>query len=127
MPPPNFHFAIGAFVGFITILFFIPFKKKWVVFLPFVLTLFGFMAMMPDIGKSGFPMMQDLISKETTNTLHQERFNTLFFYHPYLDHNKDKYESSEDLETFGFLATIVLFSLASGTCIFYEKYLIKND
>jgi hypothetical protein len=122
MAPPNFHFAIGAFVGFIAILFFIPFKKKWLIYLPFVVTLFGFLALMPDIGKYGkVPIIQDLISDDLTFDLHQEKFNTLFFYHPYLDHNKDKYESSETLEEFGYLAIVTLFSLSSGIYILLTK------
>jgi len=124
MPPPTFHFAIGSFVGLIVLLFFLPFKKKWFVYLPFAVILFGFLAMTPDIGK--YNKLPLSFSGNLTSTLHEESFNTLFFYHPYLDHNKDKYESSEDLDIFGYLAIVFFFSLTSVVSILYEKYLIKK-
>lgn len=130
MPPAQFHFAIGAFVGFIVMLFFLPLKKKWLIYIPFIITIFGFLAMFPDIGKvaSEFPLLwrTPLASPILERELQQQKYNNIFFYHGYMDRNT-LYESRGDLAAVGFFTTILLYSLTSaGYIVYAKKYLKKN-
>ena len=134
MPPAQFHFAVGAFIGFIIVLFFIPLKKKWLMWLPFIITLLGVLAMVPDVGKfaAEFPLLwkTHLTSPLLTEKLHNSDYDTIFFYHGYLDKHTNA-EVKSDLAMFGFFVTVILYSLTSVGYIIYArqrmKKTIKND
>jgi len=129
MPPAQFHFAVGAFIGFIVMLFFIPLKKKWLKYIPFIITLFGVLAMFPDIGKfaAEFPLIwrTPLASPLITTELNEPKYDTIFFYHGYLDRNT-KYEARRDLEVLGFFIMILLYLLTSIGYIIYAKEYLKK-
>jgi len=129
MPPAQFHFAVGAFVGFIVVLFFIPLKQKWLKWIPFIITLFGFLAMVPDVGKvaSDFPLLwrTPLASPLLEQELMKPQYNVLFFYHSYMDKNQ-LYEADSDLAGIGFFVTVMIYSVTSIGYIIYAKEYFKK-
>ncbi|MBW2977644.1 hypothetical protein KY331_02255 [Candidatus Woesearchaeota archaeon] len=129
MPPAQFHFAVGAFIGFIIVLFFIPLKKKWLKWIPFIITLFGVLAMVPDVGKfaADFPLLgrTPLTSPLLEKELIKPQYDNLFFYHGYLDRNTNS-EVRGDLAILGFFVTVVIYSLTSVGYIIYAKEYMKK-
>jgi len=99
------HFAFGLTIGFLLILILIPTKSKWLLYSPFIMTIFGLWASVPNI-----------IGSLTGIHFENHLFSNIFFLNPLID---------SYLKQFGFeFATIVV--IYNLTAIGYLIHILKK-